>query len=66
MANGIPNRIGTGLDLKLRRIASGHSETAVAAAMGVSRRRVGNIEAMLRPPGGAVERFLRALEQVDA
>src|SRR5438874_976677 len=61
MANGIPR--STGLHLRLRRVAVGASQGQVAAAMGVSRRRVGNIEAMYRPPTTAIHRYLEALRR---
>jgi transcriptional regulator with XRE-family HTH domain len=54
----------TGLDLRIRRTVLGATQTELAAVLGVSRQRIGHLEAMLRPPTQSVFRYLGALDQV--
>jgi predicted transcriptional regulator len=55
----------TGLDLRLRRVALGVSQTAIARAMQVPRQRIGQIESHYRPTTASVERYLVALQQAE-
>ncbi len=63
MADAIRTR-STGLDLRLRRVALGVSQTNLAASLGVSRQRVANVENMYRPPRTIVARYLAALAEI--
>ncbi|MGI8830539.1 MAG: helix-turn-helix domain-containing protein [Candidatus Limnocylindria bacterium] len=54
----------TGLDLRLRRTAAMVTQTQLAAAIGVSRQAVSNVEALYRPSEAAVARYLTALERL--
>ena len=56
----------TGLELKLRRVASGVTQARLAAELGVTYQAVGNLEARLRPSAKATSRYLAALQQVSA
>ncbi len=62
-AIGTPGR-STGMDLRLRRVALGVSQSALARELGVSRQRIGNLEGMLRPGRAAIERYLAALAEL--
>ena len=53
----------TGLDLKLRRIASGVSQRELAQRMGVSPQRLAAVEASYRPSSAMGARVAAALEQ---
>ncbi len=53
-----------GMDLRLRRVALGVSQSDLARRLGVSRQRIGNIEGMLRPGRTAVDRYLAALAEL--
>lgn len=66
MITDVRNRQIRGLDLRIRRLRAGISQTDLAVAMGTARPRVSVIEATYRPSAKAVERYLSALEQLRA
>jgi DNA-binding XRE family transcriptional regulator len=55
----------TGMDLRLRRVALGVSQSDMARHLGVSRQRIGNIEGMLWPGRAAADKYLDALAELD-
>ena len=54
----------TGMDLRLRRVALGVSQSDMARHLGVSRQRIGNIEGMLWPGRAAADKYLAALAEL--
>jgi DNA-binding XRE family transcriptional regulator len=54
----------TGLDLKLRRVAAGVTQTELAGHLGITRQAVGNVEARAHVSGRICERYLDALAGV--
>jgi DNA-binding XRE family transcriptional regulator len=56
----------TGLDLKLRRVEAGVTQTDLARHMGVWRQTVSVVEGSLRPRPRMVEHYLRALDELAA
>ncbi len=54
----------TGMDLRLRRVALGVSQSDMARHLGVSRQRIGNIEGMLWPGRAAADKYLDALAEL--
>jgi transcriptional regulator with XRE-family HTH domain len=56
----------TGLDLRLRRVGLGITQTAIARQMRVPRQRVGQIESYYRPTPDSVARYLDALAAAEA
>ncbi len=53
-----------GMDLRLRRVEAGVSQSALARHLGVSRQRVGNLERMYRPGRTAADRYVVALVEL--
>ena len=51
-----------GIDLKAERVRAGLTQHALGARIGVSRRRIANVEAAWRPAPSIVERILGALK----
>ena len=62
-AIGTPRR-SIGMDLRLRHVAPGVSQSDMARHLDVSRQRIGNIEGMLRPGRAAVDKYLAALAEL--
>lgn len=52
------------MDLRLRRVEAGVTQSALARHLSVSRQRVGNLERMYRPGRTAAERYLAALVEI--
>jgi predicted transcriptional regulator len=54
-----------GIDLKAERVRAGLTQRDLAARLGVSARRIANVEGQYRPPLAIVRRVLDALERAD-
>lgn len=50
-----------GWDLKAERVRVGLTQASLARRLGVSKRRVGTVENMIRPPDEFARRYLAAL-----
>ena len=59
MGNAAPQL--RGIDLKAERVRAGLTQRALGDRLGVSGRRIGNVEAEYRPAAAIIRRYLSAL-----
>ena len=55
-----------GIDLKAERVRAGLTQRALGERLGVSGRRIANVEAEYRPAAGIVQRIMAVLAEGDA